>query len=159
MIRRAAAAAALCALVLAGCGRAEGVDDTRRALEDVGYLDVDIDLRAASGVGVARVAVAPGGPPPETAAERVWRTLPVRFDQLVVAVGADSTPFSYEQLTGRFGPRDPSLDGKQVDEEVVRSGLKLMLLLSAGAILSVGAVVVTGLAVIRATRRARAKSG
>jgi hypothetical protein len=158
VIRRAAAVA-LCALLLAGCGRAEGVDDTRRALEDTGYLDVDIELHAGKGIGVARVTAAPGGPPADTAAERVWRTLPVRFDQLIVAFGDVATPFSYQELVGRFGPRDASLDGKQVDEEVVRSGLRLMLLLSAGAILSVGAVVITGLAVVRATRRARSGSG
>lgn len=159
MTGRRAAAVALCALVLAGCGRAEGVNDTRRALEDAGYLEVDIDLRAASGIGVARVVAAPGGPPADTAARVVWTTLPVRFDQLIVALGDASTPFSYQDLAGRFGPRDTSLDGKQVDEEVVRSGLRLMLLLSAGAIASVGLVVVTGLAVIRATRRARSGSG
>jgi hypothetical protein len=89
----------------------------------------------------------------------VWRTLPVRFDQLIVASGDATTPFSYEDLTGRFGPRDPSLDGKQVDEEVVERGVKLMLVLSAGAILSVGAVVVTVLAVLRAARAARSRSG
>jgi hypothetical protein len=158
VIRRAAAVA-LCALVLAGCGRAEGVDDTRRALENAGYLDVEIELHAGNGIGVARVTAASGGPPADTAAGVVWRTLPVRFDQLIVASGDASTPFSYEELADRLGPRDPSLDGKQVDEEVVRSGLWLMLLLSAGAILSVGLVVVTGLAVIRATRRARCGSG
>jgi hypothetical protein len=153
---RRLAVAGLVLLVLAGCGRAEGVADTRRALEGAGYADVDIDLRAGSGIGVARVTVAPGGPPADTAAGVVWRTLPVRFDQLIVAIGDATTPFSYEELTGRLGPRDPSLDGQQVDEQVVRSGLRLMLLLSAGAILSVGLVVVTGLAVIRATKRARA---
>ena len=158
MIRRAVAVA-LCAVVVAGCARAQGVDDTRRALEDAGYLDVDIDLRAASGIGVARVVAAPGGPPADIAARVVWTTLPVRFDQLIVAVGDASTPFGYQELAGRLGPRDPSLDGKQVDEEVVRSGLRLMLALSAGAILSVGLVVAAGLAVIRATRRARSGSG
>ena len=61
-----------------------------------------------------------------------------------------------EELTGRFGPRDASLDGKQIDEQVVRSGLRLMLLLSAGALLSVGFVVVTALAGLRAVKRARA---
>ena len=158
MIRRLAAVG-LCTLVIAGCGRAEGVEDTRRALEDAGYLDVDIELHAGNGIGVARVTAAPGGPPADTAAEQGWKTLPVRFDQLIVALGDVTTPFSYEELAGRLGPRDSSLDGKQVDEEVVRSGLRLMLLLSAGAILSVGAVVVAGLAVVRATRRARSGSG
>jgi hypothetical protein len=153
-VRRLAVARILL-LALAGCGRAEGVSDTRRALEGAGYAEVDIDLRAGSGIGVARVTTAPGGPPADTAAGVVWRTLPVRFDQLIVAVGDTSTPYGYEELAGRFGPRDPSLDGKQVDEQVVRSGLRLMLLLSAGAFLSVGLVVVTGLAVVRATKRAR----
>jgi hypothetical protein len=151
--RRRVAAAALCVLLAAGCGRAEGVNDTRRALQDAGYLDVGIELHARNGVGVARVAAAPGGPPADTAAGVVWGTLPVRFDQLIVAVGDATTPFSYEELAARFGARDPSLDGKQVDEEVVRSGLRLMLLLSAGAVLSVGAVVATGMAVVRAARK------
>ena len=143
-------------LALAGCGRAQGVADTRTALEGAGYREVDVDLRAGSGIGVARVGTAPGGPAPETAAKVIWETLPVRFDQLIVDVGGATTPFSYEDLTGRFGARDPSLDGRQIDEQVVRSGLKLMLLLSAGALLSVGFVVATALAVIRATKRARA---
>jgi hypothetical protein len=158
VIRRLAALA-LCAVAVAACGRAEGVDDTRRALAGAGYSEVDIELHAARGVGVARVTTAPGGPPPDTAAGVVWRTLPVRFDQLIVASGDATTPFSYEDLTRRFGLRDPSLDGKQVDEEVVERGVKLMLVLSAGAFLSVGAVVVIALRVLRAARAARSGSG
>ncbi len=153
---RRLAVAGLLLLALAGCGRAEGVTDTRRALEGAGYTDVDIDLRAGSGIGVARVTAEPGGPPADTAAGVVWRTLPVRFDQLIVALGDSSTPFSYEELAGRFGPRAPSLDGTQVAEQLGRSGRRRMLALSAGALLSVALVVVTGLAVVRATKRARA---
>ena len=155
-MRRPLAVLALALVALAGCSRAQGVADTRRALEGAGYREVDIDLRAGSGIGVARVDAAPGGPAPETAASVVWETLPVSFDQLIVAVGAERTPFSYEELTSRFGPRDPTLDGRQIDEQVVRSGVRLMLLLSAGALISVGLVVVTALAVVRATKRARA---
>ena len=155
-MRRRLAVAALALVFLAGCGRAQGVADTRRALEGAGYREVDVDLRAGSGIGVARVDVAAGGPAPETAARVIWETLPVTFDQLIVAAGGAPTPFSYEELARRFGPRDPSLDGKQIDEQVVRSGLRLMLLLSAGALLSVGFVVVTALAGIRAVRKARA---
>jgi predicted small secreted protein len=154
--RRAVLALVLVAVAVAACGRAEGVRDTRRALENAGYRQVEVDLRAGSGIGVARVDTAPGGPAPETAARVIWETLPVTFDQLIVAVGGATTPYSYEELTGRFGPRDPSLDGKQIDEQVVRSGLKLMFLLSAGALLSVGFVVVTALAGVRALKRARA---
>jgi hypothetical protein len=145
-------------LALAGCGRAQGVADTRRALERAGYRDVDISLRTGGGIGIARVSAGAGGtpPPPEEAAEVAWDTLPVRFDQLVVAVGDETSSFSYDDLERRFGPRDPSLDGKQVDDEVVRSGLKLMLALTGAAILSVGVVVALGLAAVRAAKRARA---
>lgn len=156
MTRRRLTCVALALVALAGCGRAEGVRDTRRALEDAGYRHVEIDLRTGGGLGVARVDADPGGPAPDTAARVIWETLPVRFDQLVVAVGDVTSPFAYQDLRGRFGPRDPSLDGRQIDEQVVRSGLRLMLLLSAGALLSVGFVVVTALAGIRAIRKARA---
>jgi hypothetical protein len=155
-MRRRLAVLALVLVALAGCGRAQGVADTRRALEGAGYREVDVDLRAGSGIGVVRVDAAPGGPAPETAARVIWETLPVTFDQLIVAVGGDTTPFSYEELSGRLGPRQPSLERKQIDEQVIRSGLRLMLLLSAGAVLSVGLVVALALAVIRATRRIRA---
>jgi hypothetical protein len=155
-MRRRLAVLALAFVALAGCGRAEGVRGTRRVLEEAGYRNVHIDLRTGGGLGVARVGADPGGPAVETAAGVVWRNLPVRFDQLVVTLGGEVSTFGYEELAGRFGPRDPSLDGKQVDEQVVRSGLKLMLLLSAGAVISVALVVMTGLAVIRATKRARA---
>ena len=153
-MKRLAALLAVVVLV-AGCGRAEGVADTRRALEDSGYRDVEVILRTGGGIGVARVEAAAGAPPAETAAGVAWTTLPVRFDQLVVALGDQTATFSYEDLAGRFGPRDSSLDGRQIDEEVVRSGLKLMLLLSGAALLSVGAVVVTGLLALKAARRAR----
>ena len=146
-------------LLLAGCGRAQGAADTRRALERAGYRDVDVTLRTGGGIGVARVeAVARDSPPVDTAAQVAWTTLPVRFDQLVVAVGDQTAAFSYGDLARRFGARDPSLDRRQIDEEVVKSGLKLMLLLSAAALLSVGTVVVTGVMVLRAARRARASA-
>ena len=141
--------------LLAGCSRAQGVADTRRALERTGYRDVDVSLRTGGGIGVARVEAAAGTLGHGPAAEVAWDTLPVRFDQLIVALGTETEAFSYQELAGRFGPRDPSLDGRQVDEEVVESGLRLMLLLSAGALLSVGAVVTIALLALRAGRRAR----
>lgn|GEM_PF-5745800 len=143
------------ALAVAGCGRAQGVSDTEEALERAGYRAVDVTLRTAGGLGVARIDAEPGGPPPEVAAGVAWRMVPVRFDQLVVAVGHQVEPYGYEQLVARFGPRDPSLERRQIDEDVVRDGLELMLLLGAGAVLSVGLVVALAVGAVRAARRMR----
>jgi len=132
------------------------VADTRQALERAGFRDVAISLRTGGGIGVARIdAAAQGAPPAEDAAAVAWMILPLRFDRLVVALGDQIVSFGYQDLAGRFGPRAASLDARQVDEEVVESGLKLMLLLTAGAMLSVGAVVALGLVALRAVRRAR----
>ncbi len=155
-MRRRVLALVAGALLLAGCGRAQRVADTRRVLDDLGYHNVDVSLRAGGSIGVARIQADPeGAPPAEQAAEVAWKTLPVRFDQLIVALGDQVAAYSYEDLAGRFGPRDRALDTRQVDEEVVKSGLKLMLVLSAGAILSVAAVVFTGLGAVKAARRTR----
>ncbi len=143
----------LALVALGGCERAQGVVDTKDALEGAGYRAVEVSLRTGAGIGVARVEAAEGGPAPERAAEVAWRTVPVRFDQLVVVVGSRSESFGYGDLAARFGPRDPSLDRRQIDDEVVRDGLELMLLLSIGALLSVAAVVALGLAVLRTARR------
>jgi hypothetical protein len=153
--RRSTAVMLLLVVVLTGCGRAQGVSDTEDALERAGYRDVEVSLRTGGGIGVARVEAAPGGPPPERAAELAWRLIPVRFDQLVVAVDSQAESYGYEDLVARFGPRDPSLDRRQIDEDVVRDGLELMLLLALGALLSVGLVVALAVGALRAARRVR----
>ena len=160
---------ALALVALAGCGRAEGVSDTRRALEGVGFTEVDIGVRSGGGIDVVRVDALGGDP--VLAAEVVWHTLPVRFDQLVVTLGpsgpqsgdsgpsgppgSGATAYGYQSLAERFGPRDPDLDRKQLSDQVVRDGLDLMLLLTLGALLSVGGVVALGLVVLRTARRRR----
>jgi hypothetical protein len=148
------------ALVLGACGRAQGMADTRLALERAGYRDVAVSLRTAGGNGYAEVrASTANAKPPEQAAGVIWTTLPVRFSALAVVIGDRTSTFTYEQLEGRFGPRDPALDRHQLDEVVVRSGLKLMLALSVAALLSVGAVVAVGILALRAARRARQVAG
>ena len=157
MTRRATVLALVAtALLLGACARAQGMADTRRALEQAGYRGVDVSLRTAGGIGFAEVkASTADAQPPEQAAGVIWTTLPVGFDRLVVVLGDQTASFGYEDLEGRFGPRDPSLNRRQIDEEVVESGLKLMLLLTAGAVLSVGVVVALGLGALRAARRGR----
>ena len=148
---------ALVALVAVGCGRAEGLTDTRRALEGAGFTEVDVTVRSGGGIDVARVDASGGDP--DRAAEVVWTTLPVRFDQLVVALGTSATSYGYEDLVRRLGARDPDLDRKQVSDQVVRDGLDLMLWLTFAALLSVGGVVALGLLVLRAARRTRRRLG
>ena len=150
-VRRAAVIVLL--LLLAGCGRAEGVTDTRRALERAGFAPVDVTVRSGGGIDVVRVDAS--GEDPDRAAEVVWDTLPVRFDQLVVTLGAGPSTYGYEDLTQRFGARDPDLDRKQVSDQVVRDGLDLMLWLTLAALLSVGGVVALGVLVLRGARRTR----
>jgi hypothetical protein len=106
-------------------------------------------------VVTAEAAGGPDGSGPDEAAGVVWRTLPVRFDQLVVLIGTTATPYSYERLSGRFGPRDPVLDRRKAGDAVVHGGLVTVVLL--GSLLA-GAGGVTGAVLVaRALRRARAR--
>lgn len=162
---RAAAALVLCGLALAGCRNVRGVAPTRQALEQAGYRDVEVSFRSGGGIDLVRVDAVPatGTPPDEqglrAAGEAVWRTLPLRFDQLHVSVRAPGavvgTTFGYEELSRLFGAREPGLDRRQVGDEVVESGLKLVVLLSIGALLSVGLVVGLTLFALRNVRRRR----
>jgi hypothetical protein len=153
----------LALLAMVGCGRAEGVADTRRALEAAGFTEVDVGVRSGGGIDVVRVDAMGGDP--DRAAEVVWDTMPVRFDQLLVTLGPSgptsgnsgsrASSYGYQTLVERFGARDLDLDRKQLSDQVVRDGLDLMLLLSLGAVLSVGGVVALGLLLLRTARRGR----
>ena len=149
-MRAALAGLAALTVLATGCGRAEGVRDTRRALERAGYTQVDVTVRSGGGIDV--VSVDAVGPDAERATQIVWTTVPVRFDQLVVSVGTFVSADSYEALVERFGPRNPDLDRRQISDQVVRDGLDLMLLLTLGAVLSVAGVVTLGLLVVRTAR-------
>ena len=162
---RVVAAVAMCGLALAGCRNVHGVAPTRAALEEAGFRDVELSFHSGGGIDLVRVdaVTATGAPPGEqglrTGAEAVWRTLPLRFDQLLVSLRAPGAlvgrNFGYEELTGLFGARAPGLDRRQVGDEVVESGLKLVVLLSAGGLLSVGLVVGLTLFALRNVRRRR----
>ena len=153
-MRRRAAIALAAVLLLTACSGTRGVTATRHALERDGYRDVDVTVRSGGGIDVVRVDAA--GDQPDRAARVVWTTLPVRFDQLVVTLHpAGASTYSYETLARSLGPRDHSLDRRQVNEQVVRHGLDLMLLLTLAALLSVGGVVTLAWLVMRAARRGR----
>jgi hypothetical protein len=149
----------VCGVVLAGCRTAQGPRTTTRALERAGYRGVSVTLRTGGGIDVvtADAAGAPDGSGPDEAAAVVWHTLPVRFDQLVVLIGTTATPYSYERLSGQFGPRDPALDRRKAGDAVVHGGLVTAVLL--GSLLA-GAGGVTGAVLVgRALRRARGRAG
>ena len=156
---------ALVGLALAGCSNVRGVAATRDALEQVGYRDVDVDFRSGGGIDLVRVDAVPvdGAPPDqqriEVAAGEVWRTLPLRFDRLQLSIQVPGYTggaiYSYEDLAGLFGARPQGLDRRQLGDEVVASGLKLVVLLSIGALLSVGLVVALTLFALRNVRRRR----
>lgn len=148
-----------CGLLLTGCRNVGGVPATTAALEKAGYREVSISFRSGGGIDLVRVDGTADWPELQRAAAVVWATLPFRFDRLRMVVSAanqagDAT-FSYEQMAGRFGPRPPGLDRRQVGDQVVVSGLKLVVLLSVVALLSVGLVLGLTLFALRNVRRRR----
>ncbi|MDQ2825825.1 MAG: hypothetical protein M3Y04_02475, partial [Actinomycetota bacterium] len=150
-------------LALAGCRNVRGVAEVRTALGQAGYGDVTVSFRSGGGIDLVRIdataAQAPDDQRMQQGAAAVWSSLPFRFDRLRLSVTAPEravdVTYSYEQLAGLFGPRPPGLDRRQVGDEVVVSGLKLVVLLSVGALLSVGLVLGLTLFALRNVRRRR----
>ena len=145
----------LCGLGLAGCGGGPEYRAPRRALERSGYRSVSVTVRSGAGLVVARVDGQPptGGASPDDAAAAVWRTLPVRFDQLVLDTVPAHPLYRYQDLVARFGPRDPSLD-RAPSQHTIRSELLGVIVL--GAALA-GAGLVAGVALVRRGLRAPRK--
>ena len=148
-----------CGLLLTGCRGVRGVPATRAALEGAGYRDVAISFRSGGGIDLVRVDGTADTVELQGGAAVVWATLPFRFDRLRLVIGAsdhagDAT-FSYEQMADLFGPRPPGLDRRQVGDEVVVSGLKLVVVLAVAAVLSVGLVLGLTLFALRNVRRRR----
>jgi len=152
-----------CVLALVGCGNVRGVDSVRSALAEAGYGDVAVSFRSGGGIDLVRIdasaVAAPDSRRLDQGAAAVWSSLPFRFDRLRLSVtapdGAADATYGYEQLAQLLGPRPAGLDRRQVGDEVVVSGLKLVVLLSVGALLSVGLVLAVVLFALRNVRRRR----
>lgn len=149
-MRRILAAVALSGLALSGCGGGSEYLAGRRALEREGYRNVAVTVRSGGGVVVARVTGSPppAGANPDDAAQILWHTLAVRFDQLVLATVPATPVYGYVQLRARFGPRDPSLDRRPLSETSARTRSELLAVVVLGAALA-GAGVVAGTLLIR----------
>lgn len=157
------AAVLACATALAGCRNVHGVAAVRSALADAGYSAVEVSFRSGGGIDLVRIDADAANVPDDVrlqqGAAAVWATLPFRFDRLRFSVRADGrvvdATYGYAELSQLLGPRPAGLDRRQVGDEVVVSGLKLVVLLSVGALLSVGLVLGLTLFGLRNVRRRR----
>jgi hypothetical protein len=152
---RRVAALVVCGLGLVGCGGGSGYASTTRALERLGYRNVSVTVRSGGGIVVARVdgRHPEGGSSPDGAAEVVWRTLPVRFDQFVLDTVPAHPLYRYQDLAARFGPRDPALDRSRPAPGSGRTRSELLGVVVLGAVFA-GAGLVAGTVLIRRGLRA-----
>jgi hypothetical protein len=156
------------AFAVGGCGGKGGdqaAADARRALERAGYRAVAVTVRTGGGIDVARVDALPplegAARGPDDAAAVVWRSLPVRFDRLVVSLQKTAATYGYDELSARLGPREPSLDRRRAEAARARARHELLIVVLMGALLAGGGAVAGVLLVRRGLRvgSARADSG
>jgi hypothetical protein len=159
---RALAPALLAVLLLTGCAQVRDTVEVTTALDAAGVRNAEISTDA---VGTAtRVTVAypsdevgPVGVGAETRRVQaiVWRTLPVRIDQLVLDVSAPQAPTAVRQvqadratLEHELGPRPAALD------RAPGRGRLPLLVLAGAAVLVLVLALLTGMrAVARRDRR------
>ncbi len=154
------AAAALAALVIAGCGLAKGFVSTVEELDRAGFgsPDVELDGRDAYRVTVTK-DVEDLSAAAADAASVVWRELPLRIERLEVACtngfgGEGTYTADRGELERRFGPRDPSLDEGFQESDLRTIGLVVLGLFLGGLVL-LAAIVVLIVVLVRRNRRRR----
>ncbi len=152
------AAAALAALVIAGCGLAEGFVSTVEELDKAGFgaPDVEVDGRDAYRVRVTK-DVEDLSAAAADAASVVWRELPLGIERLEVVCtngfgGEGTYTADRAELERRFGPRDPSLDEGFQESDLRTIGL-VVLGLFLGGLVVLAAIVVLIVVLVRRNRR------
>lgn len=161
------ALAVLAGITLGGCRTVEGSLDLERALEQAGYTEVDVSPFSGS-LSHLEVSLVPaseeGGPEGQAdqAAGIVWTVFPLRFEHLTVEVrtsgGRVAQPYSYDEMTTRFGPRRPSLDRREMRDEVAKVAVGVTAALVGAAVLVVAGSAVAVALMVRSHRR-RAAAG
>jgi len=144
------------ALVASGCGELTGIDRTESALHDAGFTAVGVTVSSAHGFDTVMAKVSVDAPPGAMAsvvdrvAGIVWRTVDLRFDEVIVVVRVPTRhvktiePLRRDALARLFGPRPARLDRKSIGEELAHTGRTLLVELTvAGAAgLAVFAIVI-----------------
>lgn len=124
-LRRGALALGLLALLATGgCGASEDANNLATQLEYEGYNNLSVRMDKDQPAGDIVVVRARGNVAlsDEEAIDSlqsvIWSSLPRRFDVLDIRVGSIHNQSSYQQLSQRFGPRNPALDQQRIGTDV-----------------------------------------
>ncbi len=161
---RALVPALLAVLLLTGCAQLRDTVEVTTALDAAGVRNAEIqvdEVGAATRITVSYPSdeVSAQGVAAETRRVQaiVWRTLPVRIDQLVLDVSAPQTPTAVRQVRAEratlehdFGPRPAALD------RVPGRGRLPVLVLGGAAVLVLLVALATGLGAVARRDRRRA---
>ncbi len=164
----AAGAVAAAALGLAACGGIIGsMIGTQQALRNAGYQSVSVHFDFTQAGGAVDAAVSVAAPPTQSdvtgVADIVWHHVSQRFDTLDVTVhgtgsGAGevaSHTYSFAELEGAFGTRNPSWNRTSITQSAKQIGYVVL----GGIALVVVAVLVVALALAGRKRRQRKEWG
>ncbi|HEY3811115.1 MAG TPA: hypothetical protein VGL49_06750 [Acidimicrobiales bacterium] len=151
------------AVALSGCGAVSALLDTQQGLRDAGYQSVSVHFAFNRGGDRVDVHVAVAAPPTpddvRSVASVVWQRLHQRFTILDVSVRGTGTgagqvltgTYTFADLRGMFGARDPRWDKTTIGQSAEHLGLAIVGSLAAAAV----AVAVIAIVITRRNRRRR----
>jgi hypothetical protein len=147
------------AVVLAGCSGITALQDTKSALQERGFGSVNVSPAGNSNDITVSVSVAAdsSNATSDLAANVVWQSCHVRFDELQVTVhgtgGSESqNVYTFNKLQEMFGPRNPAWNKDTLHGTLVRVGVIVIVV---AVVIVVGSVIAI-VAVRRKHRRQRA---
>jgi hypothetical protein len=152
--------AALLLVLAPACGTIGAFIDLQEDLEDAGFSDVDVNVDSGAGGDALRIeATPPPGATPEEgqeqAAQVAWTTFPRRFERLQLNIGGQSVTLERQELEQRFGPRDPDLDDKELEDDIRNLGIGVLIALAVGLVLCVGLIILIIVLVRRSGKKKR----
>jgi hypothetical protein len=141
-------------LVVAGCGVVEAMLDSEEALQREGFSNPSVGLESANGSDFVNVTYDAG--PHESvvdndlaAAAVIWRTVPYRFDRVVI----DGRAYTRFRLERELGARDPALDEETISHELRDIGIRALLIVAAIGIAVIGTIILIVVLVVRSRKR------